>query len=184
MSGILNLATGEETRMNWNAIAGLLAGAAAFALIALLAARLASYRTKTGGREPRHSSFDMARYTPMLRLLSDEDLHYLASRPGYRPEIGRKLKRERRRIFRMYLKELACDFCAIHAQAREMVAHAREEHAALVGSLMWQQITFWRAMTAIELRLLVPMLGNVDVRGLLDLVEASRAGLARAPVAA
>jgi hypothetical protein len=132
--------------------------------------------------------FSLERYEPMSRLLAEEDFLFLAAQPGYRPEMGAKLRRERRRIFRLYLRELAQDFHGLHRQARALVAESHAEHSGLVGLLMHQQITFWRAMAGIELRLAASRLNlaNVDVRGLLDSIEAMRLDLARlaAPVPA
>src|SRR5579863_7095707 len=115
-------------------------------------------------------SFSLERYEPMSRLLSEEDFVFLAAQPGYRPEMGAKLRRERRRIFRLYLHELAQDFYSLHCEARALVADSSAEHSELVPLLMRQQFSFWRALAAIELRLLASRLnlGTVDVRGLLE----------------
>jgi len=139
-----------------------------------------------GGRETR--AFSIARYQPMEHLLSEQDFEFLASQRGYQPEIGARWRRERRRIFRLYLEELKQDFRQLHAEARGMAAHADAKSADLLGILMHQQITFWRAMAGLELRLALRAagIGKVDVRPLLELLEAMRADLARvsAPQAA
>ena len=132
--------------------------------------------------------FSMSRYQPMERLLSEKDFAFLASQSGYEPEIGAHWKRGRHRIFRLYLDELKCDFRRLHAEARVMAAKADAESAELVGILMRQQVTFWRAMAGLELRLALRAagFGNVDVRPLIEQIEAMRADLARfhAPQAA
>jgi hypothetical protein len=132
--------------------------------------------------------FSMSRYQPMERLLNEQDFVFLASQPGYAPEIGARWKRERRRIFRLYLDELKCDFRRLHAEARVLAAKADAESAELVGILLRQQVTFWRAMAGLELRLALRAggIGKVDVRPLIQLIEAMRADLARfsAPQAA
>ena len=117
----------------------------------------------------------------MARLLAEEDLIFLAAQPGYRPEMGTKLRRERRRIFRLYLRELARDFRDLHRQARSLVAESPAEHSELVGVLIRQQFMFWGAIGAIELRLAASRwnLATVDVRGLLEAMEAMRLDLAR-----
>jgi hypothetical protein len=69
-----------------------------------------------------------------------------------------------------------------------MAANADAESAELVGILMRQQVTFWRAMAGLEVRLALRAagIGKVNVRPLLELLEAMRADLARvgAPQAA
>jgi hypothetical protein len=127
------------------------------------------------------SGFSISRYQPMEHLLSEEDFAFLASQPGYEPKIGVRWKRERRRIFRLYLDDLKRDFRRLHIQARVMAANADAESAELVGILMRQQVMFWRAMVGLELRLALRTagIGKVDIRPLIELIEAMRVNLAR-----
>jgi hypothetical protein len=126
-------------------------------------------------------AFSIHRYQPMEHLLSEDDFAFLSAQPGYTPEIGARWKRERRHIFRLYLNDLRRDFLRLHAEARAMAANADAESAELVGILMRQQVTFWRAMAGLELRLALRAagIGKVNVRPLLELLEAMRADLAR-----
>src|SRR5713226_4899936 len=72
-------------------------------------------------------AYSITDYRVMQRLLCEADYEFLASQPGYRPEIARKLRRERRRIFRQYLRELNADFHRIQAVARLKVAMSPQE---------------------------------------------------------
>lgn len=145
-------------------------------------------RGKQAGDFGQSSGFSMSRYQPMEHLLSAEDFAFLASQSGYRPEIGARWRRERRRIFRLYLDELKRDFRRLHAEARAMAANADADSAELVEILMRQQVAFWRAVAGLELRLALRAagIGKVDVRPLIELLEAMRVDLARfsAPQAA
>jgi hypothetical protein len=165
----------------WVLIAIAVAGAAVLAAGVWVAIRMTAYRGASSPAEA-DSDFSTARYRPMMRLLENKDLEFLAAQPGYRPEIGAKLLRERRTIFRMYLRELAADFHRLHAHARKIAADSQIQHADLVGLLIRQQLTFWRAMAAIELRMLAGWTGAgaIDVRGLVESIEAMRVDLARA----
>jgi hypothetical protein len=127
------------------------------------------------------ANFSLDRYQPMAGLFAEDDLAFLQGQPGYRVEMGARWKRERRRIFRLYLRELKSDFRRLHAQAREMVAQSGAESADLVAVLMQQQTTFWRATTALELRLALESMGigKVDVAPLMQLIEAMRVDLAQ-----
>ncbi len=157
-------------------------GSVALLLAALASMRWRAYRTGTDSEpEGESGGFSLARYEPMGRLLSEEDFLFLAAQPGYRPEIGARLRGERRRIFRRYLRELARDFHRLHAEARRMVANSTAEHSELVGMLLRQQVTFWRGLVAIEVRLALGGvgLGKVDVRGLVEAIEGMRLELAR-----
>jgi hypothetical protein len=132
--------------------------------------------------------FSPARYGPMARLMSDEDLLFLKAQPGFRPEIGKKFSRDRRRIFRAYLKELTRDFHRLHAHARVIVASLPAEHSTLVGVLLRQQVRFWYEMAFVEIRLSLSWTGvkNIDVRSLVNVLGAMHAEVSRlsAPSAA
>ncbi|HML16080.1 MAG TPA: hypothetical protein VK419_03605 [Bryobacteraceae bacterium] len=164
-------------------------GSAMAAVVAVIASRLRPYWSAAACSPADLMDFSLARYEPMTRLLHDPDLHFLEKQPGYRPEIGQKLRRERLRIFRLYLADLAADFRALHAAAREMVANSDAQHADLIAPLFRQQFTFWRAIASIEFRLMTGgrSLIPAEVRGLIDAMEAMRlalAGMAPAPSAA
>lgn len=118
----------------------------------------------------------MARYEPMGRLMSDEDLRFLKAQPGYTAEIGREFSRERRRIFRMYLRELGRDFHRLHGHARAAVASLSAEDAPLVGVLLRQQVRFWYEMATVEMRLSLSWAGlAIDARGLIEALGAMQA---------
>ena len=152
--------------------------------------RMWSYRSSTveEGLAVNQVEFSIARYEPMTRLMNDEDLLFLKAQPGFRPEMGKKFSRERRRIFRLYLQELAQDFHRLHAHARRIVGSMPAEHSALVGLLIRQQLRFWYELTAIEARLSLGWIGaaSVDARGLVEAVARMHAEISRAavPVAA
>ncbi len=157
----------------------LISASVALALFGMLLTRLLAY-TKRRHQENDDDGFSQERYEPMIALLAEEDLIFLAAQPGYRPHIGAKLRRERRRIFRLYLQDLAQYFHRLHAEARILVADSQKEHADLVGVLVRQQFTFWCAIFRIEARLLTHAgFGKVDVRGLVEGIEAMRLDLAR-----
>jgi hypothetical protein len=144
-------------------------------VLAVVLVRLMMYRAAAS--DPAAvEEFSMARYDVMMRLTSEEDLEFLSAQPGYRPETGARLRRERRRIFRMYLRALALDFHALHAAARKLVADAPERHADLVGILIRCQLHFWWRMSVIELRLLLPAarLPKLEISGLLQPMESIR----------
>ena len=126
------------------------------------------------------AGFSLERYRPMERLLSAEDLRFLQSQPGFHPAMAARLKRERRRIVRLYLRDLKRDFRHLHAEARLFIAHGDAAAGELVPVLMRQQATFVRATVLLEIRLALSALGlgTPDVRPLLRLVDAARTGAA------
>src|SRR5579862_6149188 len=100
-------------------LAGVCLGGTIVGLVAIVAARLLRSRPDNGANLGG-DEFSLARYEPIVRLVGEEDLEFLARQPGCRPEILAKLRRERRKILRMYLRELAADFRSLHRQARWM----------------------------------------------------------------
>jgi hypothetical protein len=127
---------------------------------------------------PADPDLSFARYQVMERLLSPRDLQFLASLPG---KPARNWKRESLRIFRVYLDELTNDFQALHGHARRMVAESHTESPELAAALVRQQVVFFRARLALEVRLLLFALGwgSVEVAPLLQMVEAMRLDLGR-----
>jgi hypothetical protein len=88
------------------------------------------------------SSFSVAAYRPMERLLAEEDFEFLASLPGFRACMGRALRRERRRIFRVYLRDLSKDFRMLHGQARSLLRDLEQDRPDLVVALVKQSLRF------------------------------------------
>jgi hypothetical protein len=166
----------EGLMVAWMMAASTVAGSGALSLGVLLARRLLQYRDIHPAEESPSTTVPqiaMERYRPMARLFDDQDLQFLASRPGYRREMGARLRRSRRRVFRMYLAELSADFHRLHSAARRIVADAPEQHADMVGLLLQQEITFWRVLFGIEVRLALDWagLGSADACRLLEMVE-------------
>ena len=158
--------------------------------------RLLRYRAASAGQdnagqetlsEVSSETDFMEHYGPMARLLDPAELNFLSSRPGYNAKLGDRLKNSRRRVFRMYLYELAGDFQRLHAAARRMIGEAPEQHADLVPVLMHQQVTFWRSMVAIEFRLAMGWAGMApaDIRPLIEMMaQLQRTVVLAAPSAA
>jgi hypothetical protein len=150
-------------------------GSAAATFSVIWAKRYRSFDANDAARE----SFSLARYEPMKRLLSEEDFEFLKSKPGIGPAMVRRLRAQRRRVFRAYLCELASDFNRLHRDARLMVATAPEEYSDLVGVLMSLQTRFWSALVGAEILLAAHALGlgRIDVSGLLAPLEALNAAV-------
>src|ERR1700688_1883270 len=64
------------------------------------------------------------KYRPMERLLGEADFRFLASQPGFSPKLGRRLRTERRQIFRGYLRNLRRDFGAVTAACHLLLVHS------------------------------------------------------------
>jgi hypothetical protein len=118
--------------------------------------------------------FTPDRYEPMVRLLENGDLEFLRRSTCPRSGMVARWDRSRRRVFRLYLKDMADDFHCLHAEARALVAESPEQYSDLVGVLMRQQVVFWRAMAAVRIRFALSGFGicAADVRRLIGAIEA------------
>jgi hypothetical protein len=118
--------------------------------------------------------FRMDRYRPMERLLDESDFEFLASQPGYTPSLGRRLRSERRKIFRSYLRCMKKDFDRICLAFNLVMVHSAQDRSELAGMLMKQRVRFALSMLAVQGRLVLHTIGigTVDVRGVVAPLEA------------
>ena len=166
-------------------------GLAVVLLLAMFIAvirRLVS-RAKTGIESVEWlETFSMEVYAPMERLLDRSDFEFLAAQPGYRPEVGRDLLRERQEIFKQYLGMLVTDFNRLLGIAKFMAVFSVEDRSEFAKALWRQQAVFYFAVGAVRLRLAfyprgwtaldVPRLVHAlgDMRNLIDEIAARRNG--------
>jgi hypothetical protein len=132
------------------------------------------------------SNFSISAYRPMLRLLSESDYTFLATQPGITKETIRQLRRDRRRIFRAYLRNLVRDFHRLHLAARMTLIYSSQDRPDLAKALMLQRVRFAGAVLQVEYRLCLHTfgLGHVDVTDLLGALEGMRMNVSSLGVAA
>ncbi len=126
-------------------------------------------------------NFSTANYVPIHRLFNEQDFRFLATQPGYQPDIARQLRADRREIVAAYLQWLTRDFNQLLAIAKMMLVHSNEDRPGFGGALLWQQITFYYAVTSLRCRLaLAPMGWTVpDIRKLIQPIESMLSQLQR-----
>lgn len=134
------------------------------------------------------AEFSSARYRPMERLLAAEDSAFLAAQPGFTRAMRRRFLAERRRIFRIYLRNVARDFERLHRAARVLMLCAPDDRPDYAAALVRERLAFERTMVLVRLRLLVNWMSGatVEVHGLVGALETMNAqvrSLAAAPVA-
>jgi hypothetical protein len=114
-------------------------------------------------------AFSLESYAPMERLLGNDDVGFLASQPGYRPEIAQRLMAERRRIFAAYLRHLVCDFNQLVGIGKLMIVYSTADRQEFERRLWRQQVCFYAAVCAVRLQLALNPLGfsRMDAHGLL-----------------
>jgi hypothetical protein len=113
------------------------------------------------------------RYRPMLRLLSEEDLGFVAANKA----LHRTLMSGRRKLFRSYLRCLTRDYGYLLAGVRSAMAGSSEDRPELARALAKNRALFAFAVYKVEVRLAMHTLGvgTVDISGLVEAFEGLRA---------
>ena len=116
------------------------------------------------------------RYRPMMRLLDGEDFEFLRSQPGITRRQIARIRIQRCRIFRGYLRSLNADFGSVCTALKLVVAASGIDRPDLASLLLRHQAQFARAMIRAQFRLLLYTwgLGRVDVAGLVELFDGMR----------
>ncbi|MBI3684359.1 MAG: hypothetical protein HY235_28635 [Acidobacteria bacterium] len=125
---------------------------------------------------PAETLFSPLRYRPMTRLLKEMDFQFLASQPGYRPDIAARLRTRRIAIFRSYLESLTKEFDHLHRALRLLTLYADHDRSEVAKVLLEQRFQFTLRMIEVRMRLAFFWLGirPIDVSGLVETVEALR----------
>ena len=119
------------------------------------------------------------RYRPMLRILAADDFGVLRSQPGYTPEMLAKLRSQRCRIFREYLRALREDFARVCLALKLLMVQAGNDRPDLASTLLRKQLQFAFGVAAVEVRLALYSwgIGSVEVAGLLAVFDGLRVEL-------
>jgi hypothetical protein len=144
--------------------------------ILLLVRRLTAPATVSECDPEWVANFSIATYRPMLRLLDEEDFRFLAAQPGISASTIRELRRERRRVFRAYLRNMVRDFHRLHLAARMTLLYSTEDRSDLAQVLFRQRLTFAWTVLQVEFRLVLHAAGlsPVDVTRLLGALDSMR----------
>ena len=116
------------------------------------------------------------RYRPMLRLLNQEDLHFLHAQPGFTPQMATNFRIRRCQLFQEYLRHLDNDFKRICMALKVLMVQAKHDRPDLASVLVWNQMTFAYGMTMVQFQLVFYRygVGTVDVTGLVKLFDGLR----------
>jgi pentose-5-phosphate-3-epimerase len=148
----------------------------AISVIAFALRRVASPKA-THPITPRWiDELSLERYRPMLRLLDSEDIEFLRSQPGFRPQMATRLRHQRCRIFRQYLKELNGDFACICMALKMVMLQAEVDRPELAAQLLRSQAVFAGRMLWIHAQVAMYQagIGKVDIAGLLNVFDGMR----------
>jgi hypothetical protein len=151
------------------------------AAVVVLARRLASTDTRLPLTAEWIDQLSIEYYRPMMHLLDAGDLEFLRTQPGITPEMAAKLRVERCRTFRVYLRRLRGDFQRVCAALKLLMVHSRYDRPDLAGVLVHQQVMFECGMVLVGFRLFLYRWGlcGVDVTDLVKIFDVMRRELRR-----
>jgi hypothetical protein len=150
--------------INWViALAGILALAAGVIFVLLLR-KILSKRMVTV------SSSDLEWYRPLERLLDPSDLQFIRACGGLNEKRIRKLRAERRAIFRGYLRSLVRDYRGTELALHRALVHSPQDRPELASTLLRQKVAFYRYWVAVECKLVLHACG-FDNAGRVDVME-------------
>jgi hypothetical protein len=150
-------------------------------LLALLAVTAVVFfrvlRAGTGIEE----STTVVRLAPMERLLSSADFDFLASEPGFRPGMKKRLRAQRVATFQSYLSQVKVEFHQLHRQLRLLTLQAGVDSPELAKALVEQRVQFSLRLMQVEYRLFLFRFGMapVNVQGIATVIEQMREQVAQ-----
>jgi len=120
--------------------------------------------------------FSMDRHRPMLRLLSQEDLHFLRAQRNFTPQMAKRFRIQRCQIFRAYLRQLDSDFKRLCMALKVVMVQSQHDRPDLALVLLRNQMTFACGMMMIQVQAVGYRygVGTVDVTWLLKLSDRMR----------
>jgi hypothetical protein len=116
------------------------------------------------------------RYRPMMRLLDGTDVAFLRTQPGFTPRMAAKLRQERCRIFRGYLRCLDSDFSQVCFATKLVMLQSKHDRPDLAAALIRHQVMFALGMMLVYFRLALYRWGicGVDVASLVNIFDVMR----------
>ena len=129
----------------------------------------------------RLAQISIEKYRPLEKLLAEEEYVFLASQPGFTPEIGRRFQAERRAAFRSYLRLLRRDFDDLYRGAKTIALYSREDRPDFARALIQQKIVFTWALFVVEWRLALHTMGigRIDPAPIMRSLDALSADVRR-----
>jgi hypothetical protein len=123
--------------------------------------------------------FPADRYRPLLRLLDDGDVRFLRAQQGFRPEMEKRLREQRVRVVRNYLRMMEADFRRVCHGLRRVAPGPGCDPLRLGWILMQQQAAFERELIRVRCGLALYRRGmaRVDVAGLMNVFDGMRMAL-------
>ena len=110
------------------------------------------------------------RYRPMLRLLNPEDVTVYSNHPACSPADVKRLRAERIRFFRSYLRSLVEDYSGTLGNLERIMLESSSDRPDLARAVESSRFRFAKSLLAVEWNLVLYKhgLGQVNVAPLVD----------------
>ena len=161
-------------------VAEILVSSVVLGALALAAATLVRRLGRSDSTLPVTSEWieelSIDRYMPMVRLLDSADIEFLRTQPGFTRKMEAKVRAQRCRIFRGYLKNLDNDFKRVCLALKLVLAHSTQDRPDLAAALVHQQVMFASGLLGAYFRLFLYRWGlcSVDVASLVKIFDGMR----------
>ncbi len=103
--------------------------------------------------------FSPSRYKPMEKLLSRKELDFIQSHPCFSTDSLKRIRAERRSIFRKYIKMMCADFHQLTNAIRHIMVQSTETRPELAKALVRAQLLFTLTIVLLEARLILQATG-------------------------
>jgi hypothetical protein len=97
--------------------------------------------------------FDLSRYETLTQLFHPKDYEFLASQPGYTPELSARLRSERLEIAKAFLDQLEWDARLLINFANQYVANAADDAGNFSGFILRQEVRFGITLAILRFQL-------------------------------
>ena len=123
-------------------------------------------------------------YRPMIRMLDARELATARELTGIADSDYSRFRKSRIRSFRIYLKDMRCDFRRIEFKMRYLMLSASTQEADLVQRLNRLKADFQLKLLRVELELFLFRfgIGTVDVASLVAMLEQFEASVVNRPL--
>jgi len=102
-----------------------------------------------------------AAYRPLHRLFSPDEFKFLSGEKGFRPEMKRRLRKQRRKVMALYMRRLRSEFDTVRQLCRALVPVSEDPNFGILVTrqLLAFHVLYW----GIHLRSLLSSWGMAQV---------------------
>lgn len=104
-------------------------------------------------------SVQLARYSPLPRLLDEKDFAFLRSQPGISAARLRAFRRTRYALFQQFLRELSAEFRVLHHTAATLISRHPGLDPEFASQLLVCRLSFESQLAVLQMQLFLTYAG-------------------------